>query len=514
MRLHIKYLGSLEDSDRVRNACIKYLQRWLISFYPERSDLVTQLMKLTTDLGGKLELASLPWKYAWIQKIFGWTAAKKSQLTYNKYESIDQDMVGLNCALDFGLSATDSARILYISQHWPHRQKSASELRAFYVRRALEKIGQVDVVVLDAEGGGEDWAPNSGFRFRILESLAVQERPNRSLYQKLMWALDPRTPYFQGIAVGSDAATWMQRQIDNYDLIWFSKIRTPGMFPQWTWPRSVLDIDDVPSLFEASVFRNQRSLRERALTRIRYTSLQRREKLLGERFSTLVVCSENDRRYLIDLGIHAPIHVVPNGFEAGSKEPRPLPTLPPRIGLAAIFDYYPNVEGIEWFTKECWPRIKTEVPDARLRLAGRYSSGPLGLSGTDIDWLGWVEDIGTEIDTWSLMIVPIRVGAGTRVKVALGFSRMCPIVSTRLGAYGYEARNEEEILLADSAEAFADACVRLIRKPSEAAEMAKRAREKFLQKWTWEAIEPSIWEAAKDCLRRGAGNSQTEKPLV
>jgi len=395
-------------------------------------------------------------------------------------------------------------RILYVSQHWPHKARGASELRSFHVRRALQQIGKVDVVVLDVYGGGEDWVKSPDDEFELVEVAKVKPHCNRGLGQKLIWALSPYAHHTLGHAVGSDATRRVLRLIEDYDLVWFSKMRSASMFAQWAWPRSVLDIDDVPSTFETAVLQTSRGIRQRILTSIRHWTWQRREKLLGERFKTLVVCSEKDRRYLLNMGIKAPVHVAPNGFERPSREPVRTRISPPRIGFVAVFDYPPNLEGIQWFANQCWPLIKREVPDARLRLAGQLSNGPLKVSGPDVDWLGWVEDLGTEIDTWSAMAVPILTGAGTRVKIAQGFSRKCPIVSTSIGAYGYEAVNGREMYLADSAEAFAKGCVNAIRQPEQAAQMADRAWRQFLEKWTWEANRPRIWAAAEECLRLGA----------
>ena len=80
MRLHVGYLLSLENSARTRSACVRYLQTWLQSFYPERPDIVQEAEQLATDLGGQLHVPRLRWKYAWIQKIFGWRLAKRAQL--------------------------------------------------------------------------------------------------------------------------------------------------------------------------------------------------------------------------------------------------------------------------------------------------------------------------------------------------------------------------------------------------------------------------------------------------
>jgi glycosyltransferase involved in cell wall biosynthesis len=79
MRLHVHYLRSLDDSERARVACVNYLQTWFPRFY-QRPDIVEQLEQLASNLGGQLRIPRLSWKYAWIQKIFGWKLAKKAQL--------------------------------------------------------------------------------------------------------------------------------------------------------------------------------------------------------------------------------------------------------------------------------------------------------------------------------------------------------------------------------------------------------------------------------------------------
>jgi glycosyltransferase involved in cell wall biosynthesis len=79
MKLHIQYLRSLEESERVRNACLTYLQNWYHIFYPERSDLVADLQSLAAQLQGHMEEPCLRRKYAWIKPVLGWKIAKKAQ---------------------------------------------------------------------------------------------------------------------------------------------------------------------------------------------------------------------------------------------------------------------------------------------------------------------------------------------------------------------------------------------------------------------------------------------------
>lgn len=87
MKLQIGYLRSMADDARVRAACVTYLQNWLINFYPNRMDLVKEAQQLAAELGGRLNPPDLSWKYRWLQKIFGWPAARAAQVNYNEWKA-------------------------------------------------------------------------------------------------------------------------------------------------------------------------------------------------------------------------------------------------------------------------------------------------------------------------------------------------------------------------------------------------------------------------------------------
>jgi glycosyltransferase involved in cell wall biosynthesis len=79
MKLHIGYIRSLEDSERVRAACLTYLQIWFENFYPDWPDFMAELQGLATELGGRLEPPLLRRKYGWIQPVLGRSAARQAQ---------------------------------------------------------------------------------------------------------------------------------------------------------------------------------------------------------------------------------------------------------------------------------------------------------------------------------------------------------------------------------------------------------------------------------------------------
>ena len=87
MKMHIQYLRSLEDSERVRKACLAYLQNWYPTFYPERPDLVAEAQSLAANLKGHLQEPSLRWKFAWMKPLFGWKTAKWAQMALPHFKA-------------------------------------------------------------------------------------------------------------------------------------------------------------------------------------------------------------------------------------------------------------------------------------------------------------------------------------------------------------------------------------------------------------------------------------------
>jgi glycosyltransferase involved in cell wall biosynthesis len=87
MQIQIGYLRAMADDERVRATCVTYLQNWLVNFYPERMDLVAAARKLAAELGGELQPPQLSWKYRWIQKAFGWPAARAAAVNYNEWKA-------------------------------------------------------------------------------------------------------------------------------------------------------------------------------------------------------------------------------------------------------------------------------------------------------------------------------------------------------------------------------------------------------------------------------------------
>lgn len=88
MKPHIRYLRSLEDSERVRKACIFHMQIWYAAFYPERQDILAELEAIAAELQGHPTVPRLNWKYNWIQPLLGWRTTKLLQSRLGEFKSL------------------------------------------------------------------------------------------------------------------------------------------------------------------------------------------------------------------------------------------------------------------------------------------------------------------------------------------------------------------------------------------------------------------------------------------
>lgn len=391
-------------------------------------------------------------------------------------------------------------RILYICSAWPHGPSFGGQLRSLHIGRALRHLGHVSVLTVSSDAEDRTAREETTAEFEVLPPILPHTTADGGVPGKLRRMLDPRCMGVHGLAVSTDDQCRVAAFAAEYDLVWVLNSRTPNILQRWQWPHAHLDIDDVPSTYLRSVAQSDDSPARRWKARIQQRLMHRRERLWAQRFTTLSVCSQPDKDYL---GGSENLHIIPNGYQRPATEPlRNLKLEQLRLGFIGLYSYAPNGDGVRWFLKECWPAIRSAVPGIRLRLIGKDTDGPLRPAEPDVDALGWVADSAAEIATWSAMIVPIRFGGGTRIKIAEAFSRKCPAVSTRLGAFGYELTDRKQIRLADDPAGFAQACIDTVHRPEEASTMAERAWTEFLEKWTWEAIAPNVWKAAEDCLRR------------
>ena len=222
-------------------------------------------------------------------------------------------------------------------------------------------------------------------------------QPNRGLIQRLQWAFNPHFLNVHGCIADATDRERLLNQLGDFDRC--AELADPKHSESMALAtfssrhRRSAQLSSAPS-------GERGRIKEKMKAGVQMHLLKRREHFWKKRFTVLSVAV---RRPTIQAGTRA---VIPNGFERPAQEPMRQPTDPPRIGFIGLYSYLPNLEGMKWFVRSCWPLIKQQVPDARLRLVGKDTDGPLKPNAPDVDALGYVHDAASEMATWSAMVIP------------------------------------------------------------------------------------------------------------
>ena len=405
------------------------------------------------------------------------------------------------------MSSTQRPKILFVTSVYPHGPEYGSQQRVLNLLRILARAGDVSLVLACPLPIDQDSIRETQKEFRVAHTAVVTALSCLSWTDRLRFELDPTWVQGHLTGVSERDRAIIKEIVNQHDVTWVYTLRAANECLIWRWPRTIMDIDAIPSQVAASSGRSGANAVRNLLDRRMSVIWRRRERFVPERFDMVAVCSESDRAYLGYNG--SEVRVIPNGFAASGEGPARQLAVPPRIGFVGWFGGLPNRAGMDWFIKEAWPLVKGTVPEARLRLVGGDVDPGLFGAAPDTDLLGYMKDPANEMSTWSAMIVPIRVGGGTRIKIAHAFSEKCPVVSTALGAFGYEVASGNELLIADTPEDFAAACVHLMREPNLGRELAERAWNRYAKSWTWDAIAPAVLGAINAVLSNGSGKSET-----
>ncbi len=222
--------------------------------------------------------------------------------------------------------------------------------------------------------------------------------------------------------------------------------------------------------------------------------LQTPRLMLAERSATrfantTFVCSESDRRYLKRLSGDACIEVIPNSV--------PFPSIP-AVGASsealALFvgsmGSRPNAQAVDYLVQRVWPKVRARVPEAKLAIIGNGAELTKSYPARDasVSFLGFVEDLESWYAKARLVCCPIFHGSGTRLKIIEAAAHAKAIVSTHLGAEGLNFADGTEILLRDSPQGLADACVALLSNASAAVHLGEAARKQAADRYDRRAV--------------------------
>jgi glycosyltransferase involved in cell wall biosynthesis len=160
-------------------------------------------------------------------------------------------------------------------------------------------------------------------------------------------------------------------------------------------------------------------------------------------------------------------------------------------------DWIPNEDAVRHFCADILPLVRTQEPDVTLTIVGRAPTPAVqrlaAIPGVSVT--GGVADVRGYIEQAALYIVPIRIGGGTRLKIFEAMSMGKAVVSTTVGAEGLPVTHDRDVVIADSAQAFASAVVSVLRDPARRVQLERAARELVVGRYDWSAVAEELEDA-------------------
>ncbi len=230
---------------------------------------------------------------------------------------------------------------------------------------------------------------------------------------------------------------------------------------------------------------------ERLRRRLMWMKATNYTRTLLRRVRGCTVASEEEAALVQRITPEVRMAVVPNGVDARACTP-----LPPQeverntLIFPGALTYAANFRAMRFFLAEVWPRIRNAHPEARLRITGSTHGVALSALPLDegVELTGYLADVRPLIARSTLCVVPILEGGGTRLKVLEAMACGRPVVSTPKGAEGLAVRDGEHLLLAEGAEAFAEAVIRLLEDETLRQRLGEAGRTLVMERYDWERI--------------------------
>jgi hypothetical protein len=327
-------------------------------------------------------------------------------------------------------------RTLVVSGEYPWPENSGSRLRLATVLRGLASCGPTELFAILPTARTDIDPPDGSIGLERVGHMAFDDRPPEGVH-RLAVALSPSTPFeLPRRDRGASLRALTRFARGRYDLVWYFGMRPMVLTGGLLAAPAVLDLVD-----------------------------------------------------LEDAKIAARL-AIPTASLSG------LPASA-TVLFQGTLRYPPNAEAARFLVGAVAPALRRLVPDVRVRLVGATTSALEALEDPPaVTLVGQVPDIAAELARADVVVVPIRFGSGTRLKVLEAFAQRVPVVATTLGAEGLGVEDGVHLLLADTAEGLAEACARLLADEGLRSGLVARGHELFVERYADGVVATTVADVA------------------
>jgi len=272
-------------------------------------------------------------------------------------------------------------------------------------------------------------------------------------------------------------------------------------------PALVVDSHEIAHDLARQFARAGGNLSRRLYAGVNWRKLRREELGTYSDADGVYLCSAEDERRLLNQAPGVRTAVIPNAADVEYYQPRPTDPRPDgrTVVYFGLLSTIPNVDGVVHFVQDIWPRIAAAHPEARCKIiGGRPPPSLLALAGPRVELTGFVSDLRPHLAAAAAVVVPLRLGGGTRLKIVEAMAMGKAIVSTTLGSEGIDAVPGRDILVEDEPAAFADAVSRMLAEPGLAVRIGQSARQVAVERYGWSEAAQALEDFYRALMEVGS----------
>jgi glycosyltransferase involved in cell wall biosynthesis len=393
-------------------------------------------------------------------------------------------------------------RILFVTPQMPHPTQGGAAIRNWRLMHAATAAGHtVHLITPDMFQDCLDAAPQP-------LTLPVYRRTLARRLRDLALAREPDLAHRLGARRLRPEIARRCRET-RYDLIQVEGLEMWPAIPPTDIPL-IYDAHNAEATLQARMA--AQAGRDHQFVRAAYSTIQARklrryEASVMRRAARTLAVSETDAAHLRALDRTATLHIVPIGVDTAYYAPGTVANAvsPTDVVFTATFDYRANEDAADWFLTRVWPRILNARPNARCALVGPNPGEMMqAFDGRDgIAVTGGVPDDRPYMAAASLYVLPIRFGAGVRVKLLNAMSMGCAIVATPAACDGVAVADGQHVLVAPAdPAAFAASVLALLADPHQRGALGSAARAFVSERYDWSVCTPPLLALYADLEQR------------
>jgi len=389
--------------------------------------------------------------------------------------------------------------VLFISATVPYPATDGGRIRVLNLLKQICKKNRVTFVaieILNTDRQGIEYLSNLGIDAHLIER--TPDMPKLTAKAISVGAIVRAVLRAQPVMVAKYYIPAMEATIkqllnsQEFDVIHFEMLHT-GQYLQRLETLNIptlLSLQNVDSSVWRRLFLRTNNPIKKLAFLFQSRSFGRYEKRMCPLFSACASVSEEDKRLLEDLCPALPIEVIPNGVDIERYQPNHNLEEEAAIVYTGSMDWQPNEDAVLYFHERMFPLILEELPGAKFYIVGQYPTERIKrlTEHPNVVVTGMVDDTRPYFAKACVYVVPLRIGGGTRLKILEALAMEKAVVSTTIGYEGLHITPNEDILVADDENQFAELVVKLAKDEGLRRQLGKKGRETVEAKYDWTGI--------------------------